>query len=61
VPHDTRDAVVDYIRDWNSKRGFPVSLLLRWVGIGDGQMTAVEWVEPYWLDTDERETEFLQF
>jgi transposase InsO family protein len=33
VPHDTRDAVVDYIRDWNRKSDIPVSLLLRWVGI----------------------------
>jgi transposase InsO family protein len=33
VPHDTRDAVVDYVRDWSDKSDIPVSLLLRWVGI----------------------------
>jgi putative transposase len=33
VPHDTRDAVVDYVRDWSCKSDIPVSLLLRWVGI----------------------------
>jgi putative transposase len=33
VPHDTRDAIVDYVRDWSHKSDIPVSLLLRWVGI----------------------------
>jgi putative transposase len=33
VPHDTRDSVVDYVRDWSGKSDIPVSLLLRWVGI----------------------------
>jgi len=33
VPHDTRDHVVDYVRDWSCKSDVPVSLLLRWVGI----------------------------
>ena len=33
MPHDTRDAIVDYVRDWNRKSDIPVSLLLRWVGI----------------------------
>jgi transposase InsO family protein len=33
VPHDTRDQVVDYVRDWAAKSDIPVSLLLRWVGI----------------------------
>jgi putative transposase len=33
VPHDTRDAIVDYVRDWSCKSDIPVSLLLRWVGI----------------------------
>ena len=33
MPHDTRDAIVDYVRDWNAKSDIPVSLLLRWVGI----------------------------
>ena len=33
MPHDTRDTVVDYVRDWNCKSDISVSLLLRWVGI----------------------------
>jgi putative transposase len=33
VPHDTRDTIVDYVRDWAIKSDIPVSLLLRWVGI----------------------------
>ncbi|MCI0704495.1 MAG: IS3 family transposase [Planctomycetia bacterium] len=33
MPHDTRDQIVDYIRDWSCKSDIPVSLLLRWVGI----------------------------
>ena len=33
MPHDTRDTIVDYVRDWSSKSDIPVSLLLRWVGI----------------------------
>lgn len=33
MPHDIRDQVVDYVRDWNRKSDIPVSLLLRWVGI----------------------------
>lgn len=33
MPHDTRDQIVDYVRDWSRKSDIPVSLLLRWVGI----------------------------
>jgi putative transposase len=33
VPHDTRDTIVDYVRDWSCKSDISVSLLLRWVGI----------------------------
>ncbi len=33
MPHDTRDAIVDFVRDWNCKSDIPLSLLLRWVGI----------------------------
>lgn len=33
MPHDTRDAVVDYVRTWSEKSDIPVSLFLRWVGI----------------------------
>jgi hypothetical protein len=34
------------------------TLCLMWE---EGQMTAVDWVEPYWLESDERAAEYLQF
>ena len=37
MPHDTRDQVVDYVRDWNRKSDISVSLLLRWVGISSSK------------------------
>ena len=33
MPHDTRDAIVDYVRVWSDKSDLPASLLLRWIGI----------------------------
>ena len=33
MPHDTRDAIIDYVRDWSGKSDIPASLVLRWVGI----------------------------
>ena len=34
VPHDTRDAVVDYVRQWNERTEIPAGQLLVWLGIG---------------------------
>jgi putative transposase len=34
VPHDTRDHIVDFVRDWSEKCDIPVSHFLPWIGIG---------------------------
>lgn len=34
VSHDTRDEVVDYVRQWSGRTELPVGKLLRWAGIG---------------------------
>jgi transposase InsO family protein len=33
VPHDTRDAVVDYVRHWSDKTDLPACRLLSWIGL----------------------------
>ena len=33
VPHDTRDAVVDYVRYWNERTEIAVRQLVCWLGI----------------------------
>jgi hypothetical protein len=33
VPHDTRDTVVDFVRDWSDKTDLPVCRFLPWIGI----------------------------
>ena len=34
MPHDTRDTVVDFVRDWSDKTDIPACRLLAWVGLG---------------------------
>jgi putative transposase len=34
VPHDARDALVDFVRGWSDKTEFPVCRFLPWLGIG---------------------------
>ncbi len=34
MPHDTRDTVVDYVRDWSDKTGIPACRLRQWIGLG---------------------------
>jgi putative transposase len=34
VPHDTRDALVDFVRGWSDKTEIPVCRFLPWLGIG---------------------------
>ena len=67
MPHDTRDQVVDYVRDWASKSDVPVSLLLRWVGITSSKYH--DWIKRFgqvnehnsfiprdhWLTDDEKD------
>jgi transposase InsO family protein len=33
VPHDTRDAIVDFVRRWSDQTGLVVASFLRWIGI----------------------------
>jgi len=33
VPHDTRDTVVDFVRDWSDKTDIPACRLLTWIGL----------------------------
>jgi putative transposase len=33
VPHDTRDALVDFVRSWSDKTEIPVCRFLSWIGI----------------------------
>lgn len=33
IPHDTRDAVVDYLTDWAEKTELPMSKLLKWASV----------------------------
>ena len=34
MPHDTRDTVVDFVRNWSDKTEIPVCRFLPWLGIG---------------------------
>ena len=37
------------------------TLRITWEGrIWKGKITAIEWITPYWLDSDAREAEFLR-
>ncbi|MCI0704120.1 MAG: integrase core domain-containing protein [Planctomycetia bacterium] len=67
MPHDTRDAIVDYVRNWATKSDISVSLLLRWVGITTSKYH--DWIKRFgkvnehnslvprdhWLTDDEKE------
>ena len=33
MPHDTRDTVVDFVRDWSDKTDIPACRLLTWIGL----------------------------
>jgi putative transposase len=37
VPHDTRDAIIDYVRDWSTKCDVPASHFLPWLGIASSK------------------------
>ena len=34
VPHDTRDAVMDFVNGWSDKTEIAVSRFIGWLGIG---------------------------
>ncbi len=37
TPHDTRDAVVDFVNRWSSRTEIPASRLVRWLGISSSK------------------------
>ena len=37
MPHDTRDTIVDYVRDWSTKCDVPASHFLPWLGIASSK------------------------
>ena len=37
MPHDTRDAVVDYVRHWSCRAELPAKQLLAWLGLRAGK------------------------
>jgi transposase InsO family protein len=45
VPHDTRDAIVDFVRAWSEKTEIPAERFVRWLAIARGKY--FEWQKPY--------------
>ena len=45
VPHDTRDAVMDFVGRWGEKAELPGSRFIRWLGIGSSRF--YRWRERY--------------
>lgn len=37
VPHDTRDAIVDYLKHWTKRTELPAKTLLGWLGLATGK------------------------
>jgi hypothetical protein len=37
IPHDTRDAIVDYIKHWTKRTELPAKTLLGWLGLAVGK------------------------
>jgi len=72
VPHDTRDEVVDFVRDLAEKTEVVCSRIVRWLGVARGKFAS--WVDRYgranehkalvprdhWIEPDER-TRLLAF
>ena len=67
MPHDTRDSIVDYVRDWSDKTGTPARRLLSWIGIPTSKFHDWKhrfgkvnehnsWIpRDHWLTEDEKE------
>jgi putative transposase len=67
VPHDTRDTLVDFVRDWSTKSDIAVSLFTSWLGISTSKFHDWKarhgkvnehnaWVpRDHWLTDDEKE------
>jgi len=37
VPHDTRDTIVDFVRDWSERTEIPATRVVRWIGIASSK------------------------
>lgn len=73
VPHDTRDALIDFVNGWSEKAEIPVCRFVRWIGIGSGKF--YDWRKRYgkvnehngwiprdfWLEPWEREAIIAYF
>jgi transposase InsO family protein len=67
VPHDTRDELVDFVRDWSDKCDIPMSHFFPWLGVGASKYHDWKqrfgkvnehnaWVpRDHWLTDDEKE------
>jgi transposase InsO family protein len=67
VPHDCRDALIDFVRSWSDKTEIPVARFLPWIGIGTSKFHDWKarfgkvnehnaWVpRDHWLTDDEKE------
>jgi transposase InsO family protein len=67
VPHDTRDTVVDFVRDWSAKTEIPSERFIAWIGVARGKF--FDWRKRYgkanehnalvprdhWLTDDEKQ------
>ena len=40
VPHDTRDAIVDYVGRWSERTEIPAKRLVAWLGVAEGKFYA---------------------
>jgi putative transposase len=45
VPHDTRDAIVDYVRRWTDRTELPAKTLVGWIGIATSKFH--DWKDRY--------------
>lgn len=45
VPHDTRDAVVDFVNYWSERSAIYASQFIRWLGIGSSKF--YDWKKRY--------------
>jgi len=45
VPHDTRDAIVDFAKSWSEKTEIPVARFIEWLGIGSAKF--YQWCQRY--------------
>lgn len=45
IPHDTRDSIVDFIREWSGKTEIPAERFIGWIGIARGKF--FDWRKRY--------------